>query len=99
MLDHFHLKEGSGFPDHPHRGQVTVTYMFEGSVQHEDIAGHKGQIGPGGLQWMTAGRGIVHAEMPVHGKGLADPDGLQVSFPPFESIRESSDDSQRVYYD
>lgn len=78
VLDHFYLPPGSGFPDHPHRGQATVTYMFEGSVQHEDSAGHQGTIGPGDLQWMIAGKGIVHAEMPVHGPGLPNPTGLQL---------------------
>ncbi|KAG8946495.1 hypothetical protein FRC04_011671 [Tulasnella sp. 424] len=73
VLDHFYLPPGSGFPDHPHRGQATVTYMFEGSVQHEDSAGHKGTIGPGDLQWMIAGKG-----MPVHGPGLPNPTGLQL---------------------
>lgn len=78
MLDHFDLKQGSGFPDHPHRGQITVTYMLQGSVDHEDFAGNKGRIGPGSLQWMTAGKGIVHAEMPVHENGSPDPQGLQL---------------------
>ncbi|KAH8920981.1 RmlC-like cupin [Atractiella rhizophila] len=50
MLDHFSLAPGSGFPDHPHRGQVTVTYMLKGFVEHEDFAGHRGKIGPGDLQ-------------------------------------------------
>lgn len=68
----------SGFPDHPHRGFETVTYMLpssEGSFQHEDFCGHKGTIGPGGLQWMTAGKGIVHSEMPF-GSGVGH--GLQL---------------------
>ncbi|ORX63245.1 hypothetical protein K493DRAFT_288751 [Basidiobolus meristosporus CBS 931.73] len=64
MLDEFMVEPPAGFPDHPHRGFETVTYMLEGIVAHEDFAGHKGEIGPGDLQWMTAGRGIVHAEMP-----------------------------------
>ncbi|CAO3563748.1 unnamed protein product [Mortierella alpina] len=55
----------SGFPDHPHRGFETVTLMLKGHFRHEDFAGHKGTIGPGDVQWMTAGRGIVHAEMPL----------------------------------
>ncbi|KAF9914093.1 hypothetical protein BX616_008988 [Lobosporangium transversale] len=55
----------TGFPDHPHRGFETVTLMLKGHFQHEDFAGHKGRIGPGDVQWMTAGRGIVHAEMPL----------------------------------
>ncbi|KAG0207175.1 hypothetical protein BGX28_001513 [Mortierella sp. GBA30] len=54
-----------GFPDHPHRGFETVTLMLKGHFQHEDFTGHKGTIGPGDVQWMTAGRGIVHAEMPL----------------------------------
>jgi len=78
MLDHFVVAEGAGFPDHPHRGQATVTYMLEGSSRHEDSAGHKGTIEKGGVQWMCAGRGIIHAEMPVHGKGIPDPKGLQL---------------------
>jgi redox-sensitive bicupin YhaK (pirin superfamily) len=53
-----------GAPDHPHRGFETVTYVLEGEMQHEDSAGHRGALGPGDVQWMTAGAGIVHAEMP-----------------------------------
>lgn len=78
MLDHFHVSKGAGFPDHPHRGQATVTYMLEGSSKHEDSAGHAGTIVTGGVQWMTAGRGIIHAEMPVHESGTPDPRGLQL---------------------
>ncbi|CAE7853684.1 unnamed protein product, partial [Symbiodinium sp. KB8] len=65
MPDEFFVKKPAGFPDHPHRGFETVTYMLEGSFQHEDFCGHKGTIGPGDLQWMTAGRGIMHCEMPA----------------------------------
>ncbi|TKA66813.1 hypothetical protein B0A49_07563 [Cryomyces minteri] len=64
MLDHFSVAPGAGFPDHPHRGQETITYLLKGSVDHEDFAGNKGTIETGDLQFMTAGRGIVHAEMP-----------------------------------
>ena len=56
--------EAVGAPDHPHRGFETVTYILEGEGQHEDSAGHKGFIGPGDVQWMTAGSGVVHSEMP-----------------------------------
>jgi quercetin 2,3-dioxygenase len=56
--------EAVGAPDHPHRGFETVTYMLEGEVLHEDSAGHKGTIKPGGVQWMTAGGGIIHSETP-----------------------------------
>jgi len=65
LLDEFTVGKPAGFPDHPHRGFETVTYMITGKVKHEDFAGHKGVIGPGDLQWMTAGRGILHCEMPV----------------------------------
>ncbi|KAF9947895.1 hypothetical protein BGZ72_010167 [Mortierella alpina] len=65
LLDEFWVGPNGGFPDHPHRGFETVTYLLSGHIQHEDFAGHKGKIGPGDLQWMTAGRGIVHCEMPV----------------------------------
>jgi len=65
MLDEFKVGKPAGFPDHPHRGFETVTYMIQGQIKHEDFAGHSGVIGPGDLQWMTAGRGIVHCEMPV----------------------------------
>ncbi|CAI6331472.1 unnamed protein product [Periconia digitata] len=64
MLDHFAIPPGAGFPDHPHRGQETITYLLSGAVDHEDFAGNKGTIEQGDLQFMTAGRGIVHAEMP-----------------------------------
>jgi len=57
--------EAVGAPDHPHRGFETVTYILEGAVEHEDSAGHRGRIGPGDVQWMTAGAGIVHSEEPV----------------------------------
>ncbi|MGB5080782.1 MAG: pirin family protein [Burkholderiales bacterium] len=53
-----------GAPDHPHRGFETVTYMLEGEFEHEDSAGHRGVLRPGDVQWMTAGAGIVHSEMP-----------------------------------
>lgn len=55
MLDHFKVAEGAGFPDHPHRGQTTVTYMLEGQFQHEDFTGRTGLLSPGDLQWMLAG--------------------------------------------
>jgi hypothetical protein len=64
MLDHFAIPPGAGFPDHPHRGQETITYLLQGAVDHEDFAGNSGTIEAGDLQFMTAGRGIMHAEMP-----------------------------------
>lgn len=65
MLDEFSVTAPAGFPDHPHRGFETVTYMLQGAITHEDFEGHKGTIEAGDLQWMTAGRGIVHSEMPA----------------------------------
>ncbi|KAF8414206.1 hypothetical protein HHK36_002206 [Tetracentron sinense] len=65
LLDEFSISAPAGFPDHPHRGFETVTYMLQGAVTHEDFEGHKGTIREGDLQWMTAGKGIVHSEMPA----------------------------------
>lgn len=68
MLDYFETEEGiesPGFPWHPHKGMETITYMLQGHVEHEDSMGNKGIIGPGELQWMSAGKGIMHQEMPV----------------------------------
>ena len=68
MLDDFHTSNPNeylaGFPWHPHRGIETITYLLEGLVEHGDSMGNKGVIGPGDVQWMTAGSGIVHQEMP-----------------------------------
>ncbi|PKG32762.1 pirin family protein, partial [Methanoregula sp.] len=74
MLDDFRADSPdeylAGFPWHPHRGIETVTYMLEGRVEHGDSMGHKGNVPAGGIQWMTAGSGIIHQEMPkpVDGK-------------------------------
>ncbi|KTD24064.1 pirin family protein [Legionella maceachernii] len=54
----------AGFPSHPHRGFETITYLLTGQIAHQDNQGHQGVIGPGDVQWMTAGRGIIHSEMP-----------------------------------
>ncbi|KAK3898718.1 RmlC-like cupin domain-containing protein [Staphylotrichum tortipilum] len=78
MLDHFSVSPGAGFPDHPHRGQETITYLLQGGMEHEDFAGNKGLLGPGDLQFMTAGRGIVHAEMPLQNKDGSANVGLQL---------------------
>ena len=64
MLNFFHSKLPASFPDHPHRGFETVSYVLEGSICHEDFKGHSGTINAGDVQWMTAGRGILHSEMP-----------------------------------
>jgi len=76
MLDHFSVPPSAGFPDHPHRGQETITYLLEGGMEHEDFAGNRGRLEPGDLQFMTAGRGIVHAEMPAQGEAASV--GLQL---------------------
>ncbi|SCW01476.1 LAFE_0E00452g1_1 [Lachancea fermentati] len=65
MLDHFSVAPPAGFPDHPHHGQETITYILSGMVAHEDFTGSKGVLYPGDLQFMTAGKGIVHSEIPV----------------------------------
>ncbi|KAK5660717.1 hypothetical protein OQA88_12082 [Cercophora sp. LCS_1] len=78
MLDHFSIKPGAGFPDHPHRGQETITYLLSGGVDHEDFAGNKGTINSGDLQFMTAGRGIIHAEMPRQNPDGSANVGLQL---------------------
>ncbi|KAJ6026704.1 hypothetical protein N7499_004802 [Penicillium canescens] len=78
MLDHFTIGKGAGFPDHPHRGQETITYLLSGGVDHEDFAGNKGTIGPGDLQFMTAGRGIMHAEMPHENEDGSPNVGMQL---------------------
>lgn len=78
MLDHFSVSPGAGFPDHPHRGQETVTYMLSGVADHEDFAGNQGTIEEGDLQFMTAGRGIVHSEMPRPNKDGKPAVGMQL---------------------
>ncbi len=70
-----------GFPEHPHRGFETVTYMMAGKMRHRDNAGHEGVIEAGGVQWMTAGRGILHSEMPEQEQGLLHGFQLWVNLP------------------
>ena len=74
LLDEFKSADrddyGAGFPEHPHRGFETVTYMLAGEMQHADSLGHTGTVGPGSVQWMTAGWGIVHSEIPKQEDGL-----------------------------
>ena len=71
----------AGFPDHPHRGFETVTYMLAGRMRHRDNQGNSGLLGPGSIQWMTAGRGIVHSEMPEQEDGLMRGFQLWVNLP------------------
>jgi quercetin 2,3-dioxygenase len=74
LLDEFRSDRAddyiAGFPDHPHRGFETVTYMLAGAMRHEDHAGNRGHLTAGSVQWMTAGRGIIHSEMPEQQDGL-----------------------------
>lgn len=71
----------AGFPPHPHRGFETVTYILNGRMRHKDNAGNEGVIEPGGIQWMTAGRGIVHSEMPEQQDGLLEGFQLWINLP------------------
>ena len=77
-----------GFPSHPHRGFETVTYLLAGRMRHKDSAGNEGVIEPGGVQWMTAGRGIVHSEMPEQEDGLLMGFQLWVNLPASEKMSE-----------
>lgn len=99
MLDHFNVKPEAGFPDHPHRGQETITYMVKGSFDHEDFTGSRGTLHPGDLQFMTAGRGIVHAEMPRIEKDdtgkIQEIEGLQL----WVDLPEELKDSEPRYRD
>ncbi|MDJ0880769.1 MAG: pirin family protein [Gammaproteobacteria bacterium] len=71
----------AGFPSHPHRGFETVTYLLNGRMRHKDNAGHEGVIEAGGIQWMTAGKGIIHSEMPEQENGLLEGFQLWVNLP------------------
>ncbi|MAP47852.1 MAG: quercetin 2,3-dioxygenase [Oceanicaulis sp.] len=92
MLDKFHSDNPgdylAGFPPHPHRGFETVTYMVEGRMRHQDNKGHEGVIEPGGVQWMTAARGIVHSEMPEQEDGLMSGFQLWVNLPKAEKMKD-----------
>ena len=77
-----------GFPDHPHRGFETVTYLLAGHMRHKDSAGHEGVIKAGGVQWMTAGKGIVHSEMPEQEDGLLKGFQLWVNLPASEKMQK-----------
>ncbi|WP_281016814.1 MULTISPECIES: pirin family protein [unclassified Minwuia] len=91
LLDEFRSDDASdyiaGFPDHPHRGFETVTYMLAGRMGHKDNQGNAGLLKPGGAQWMTAGRGIVHSEMPEQEDGLMWGFQLWVNLPAAQKMR------------
>lgn len=77
-----------GFPPHPHRGFETVTYLMAGRMRHKDNAGHEGVIEPGGVQWMTAAKGIVHSEMPEQEQGLLQGLQLWVNLPSHKKMSD-----------
>ena len=77
-----------GFPEHPHRGFETVTYMLEGTMAHRDHLGNEGLLVSGGVQWMTAGRGVLHSEMPQQDEGRLHGFQLWVNLPAAEKMQE-----------
>jgi hypothetical protein len=102
LLDEFRSDDPNdyiaGFPDHPHRGFETVTYMLAGAMEHRDHVGNRGLLKGGGAQWMTAGRGIIHSEMPRQENGLMWgfqlwvnlPGRLKMSPPRYQDIEPAS---------
>jgi len=102
LFDHFGSDDPSdylaGFPMHPHRGIETVTYMLGGRVAHKDSLGNAGTVGPGDVQWMTAGSGIMHEEMPQAGEERLDgfqvwvnlPAKLKMTRPRYQDVRSAS---------
>ena len=91
MLDAFGSDKAgdyiAGFPEHPHRGFETVTYMLAGSMRHRDSAGNEGLVTDGGVQWMTAGRGVIHSEMPEQTEGLMEGFQLWLNLPAKDKMR------------
>jgi redox-sensitive bicupin YhaK (pirin superfamily) len=92
MLDEFGTDSPAdyiaGFPEHPHRGFETVTYMLDGRMRHRDNHGHEGVLVPGSVQWMTAGRGIVHSEMPEQQQGRMRGFQLWLNLPARDKMTE-----------
>jgi len=92
MLDTFRSDDAkdyiAGFPEHPHRGFETVSYMIQGSIAHRDNHGGKGIVTDGGVQWMTAGRGVAHSEMPAQTGGRMFGFQLWLNLPAAEKLRE-----------
>jgi len=78
----------AGFPDHPHRGFETVTYMLSGRMRHRDSAGHEGLLENGGVQWMTAGRGVIHSEIPEQEDGVMEGFQLWLNLPSYRKMTE-----------
>src|SRR5215813_10048126 len=94
MLDEFSSENAddyiAGFPAHPHRGFETVTYMLEGHMRHEDHLGNRGELTSGAVQWMTAGRGIIHSEMPQQQSGRMRGFQLWINLPAKEKMKPAS---------
>ncbi|MDP2143270.1 MAG: pirin family protein [Gallionella sp.] len=92
MLDAFGSEDPddyiAGFPDHPHRGFETVTYMLAGRMRHRDNAGHEGLLGDGGVQWMVAGRGVIHSEIPEQEHGVMEGFQLWLNLPAQRKMAE-----------
>ena len=78
----------AGFPDHPHRGFETITYMLAGRMRHRDSAGHEGLLQNGGVQWMTAGRGVIHSEIPEQEHGVMEGFQLWLNLPSQRKMSE-----------
>jgi quercetin 2,3-dioxygenase len=78
----------AGFPDHPHRGFETVTYMLAGRMRHRDSAGNEGLLQSGGVQWMTAGRGVIHSELPEQSEGRMEGFQLWLNLPAKDKMRD-----------
>ncbi|MCK9514879.1 MAG: pirin family protein [Ottowia sp.] len=91
MLDEFGTDNPddyiAGFPSHPHRGFETVTYMLDGHMEHRDHLGNVGDLRPGGVQWMTAGRGVIHSEMPKQSEGRMRGFQLWINLPAAEKMK------------
>ncbi len=91
MLDEFYSDDPddylAGFPDHPHRGFETVTYILDGHMLHQDHLGNRGDLKSGGVQWMTAGRGIIHSEMPQQTEGRMRGFQLWINLPAKEKMK------------
>ncbi len=113
MLDHFGSDDPkdyiAGFPDHPHRGFVTFTYMLDGHMLHQDSMGNRGDLKAGGIQWMKAASGVIHSEMPQQTAGLMRGFQLWINLPakekmgppayqefPADVIPEVQEDGERV---
>ena len=92
MLDHFGSDNPdeyiAGFPDHPHRGFITFTYMLDGHMEHRDSMGNQGDLKPGGVQWMKAASGVIHSEMPRQANGLMRGFQLWINLPASEKMSD-----------